>query len=162
MSGVREHLERQGVTFEPIAHKQTYTSIAEARVLGINAAEVIKTIAVRVEGGYALMVVPSTCRLDMHLVQDVVNDRHARLATEEELQQRFPDVELGALPPLGSLLGAPVHVDPEVFGHDTVVFAAGSQTESVKVRTADLFQYEQVTTAPLVKHADEREKEWPR
>ena len=37
ISGMREHLERQGVTFEPIAHKQTYTSIAEARALGINA-----------------------------------------------------------------------------------------------------------------------------
>jgi Ala-tRNA(Pro) deacylase len=162
MSGVREHLERQGVTFEPIAHKQTYTSIAEARALGINAAEVIKTIAVRVAGGHALVVVPSTCRLDMHLVQDAVHDRQARLATEAELQQDFPDVELGALPPLGSLLGAPVYVDPEVFQHDTVVFAAGSRTESVKVRTADLFQHEQVTTAPLIKHADEDEKEWPR
>ncbi len=71
----------------------------------------IKTIAVRVAGGRALVVVPSTCRLDLHLVQDAVNDRHARLATEEELQQDFPDVELGALPPLGSLLGAPVYVD---------------------------------------------------
>jgi Ala-tRNA(Pro) deacylase len=162
-TGVREHLERQGVRFEPIAHKQTYTSIAEARALGIDAAEVIKTIAVRIAGGYVLVVVPSTCRLDMHLVQDAVDDRHARLATEAELQHSFPDVELGALPPLGSLLGgAPVYVDPEVFQHDTVVFAAGSRTESVKVRTADLFQHEQVTTAPLIKHADEDEKEWPR
>jgi Ala-tRNA(Pro) deacylase len=162
MSDVREHLEREGVTFEPIAHKQTYTSIAEARALGINATEVIKTIAVRVAGGHALVVVPSTCRLDMRLVQAAVNDRHARLATETELQQDFPDVELGALPPLGSLLGAPVYVDPEVFQHDTVVFAAGSRTESVKVRTSELFQQEQVTTAPLIKHADEDEKEWPR
>jgi prolyl-tRNA editing enzyme YbaK/EbsC (Cys-tRNA(Pro) deacylase) len=55
-----------------------------------------------------------------------------------------------------------VYVDPEVLQHDTLVFAAGSRTESVKVRTADLFQHEQVTTAPLIKHADEREKEWPR
>src|SRR6266571_6773134 len=162
ISGMREHLERQGVTFEPVAHQRTYTSIAEARALGVNATEVIKTIAVRVAGGHALVVVPSTCRLDLHLVQDAVSDRHARLATEEELQQDFPDVELGALPPLGSLLGAPVYVDPEVFQHDTVVFAAGSRTESMKVRTADLFQHEQVTTAPLIKQANEDEKEWPR
>ncbi len=161
MSSVREHLERQGVTFEPVAHQRTYTSIAEARALGVNATEVIKTIAVRVTGGHALVVVPATCRLDLHLVQAAVNDRHARLATEAELQRDFPDVELGALPPLGSLLGAPVYVDPEVFQHDTVVFAAGSQTESVRVGTADLFQHEQVMTAPLIKHADEDEKEWP-
>lgn len=162
MSRVREHLESQGVTFEPIAHQQTYSSIAEASALGINATEVLKTVAVRVAGGYALMVVPATCRLDMHLVQAAVNDRHARLATEEELRTDFPDIELGALPPLGSLLGAPVYVDPEVFQHDTVVFAAGSQTESVQIRTADLFQHEQATTVPLAKHAEEDGKVWLR
>jgi methyl coenzyme M reductase subunit C-like uncharacterized protein (methanogenesis marker protein 7) len=46
--------------------------------------------------------------------------------------------------------------------HDVVVFAAGSQTESVQIRTADLFQREQVTTVPLSKRADEDEKDWLR
>ncbi len=98
----------------------------------------------------------------MHLVQAAVGDRHARLATEQELLRDFPGIELGALPPLGSLLGAPLYVDQEVLQHDTVVFAAGSQTESVQVRTADLLQHEQVTTLPLIKHADENDKDWLR
>ena len=105
MTQVTEHLETHGVPFEAIAHQQTYTSIAEARALGINASEVLKTVAVRVAGGYALMAVPATCRLDMHLVQAAVGDRHVRLATEQELLRDFPGIELGALPPLGSLLG---------------------------------------------------------
>ena len=67
MTQVTEHLETHGVPFEPIAHQQAYTSIAEARALGIDASEVLKTVAVRVAGGYALMAVPATCRLDMHL-----------------------------------------------------------------------------------------------
>jgi prolyl-tRNA editing enzyme YbaK/EbsC (Cys-tRNA(Pro) deacylase) len=37
----------------------------------------------------------------------------------------------------------PVHaqvcVDPEVLSHDTVTFAAGTQTESVKMQTQELF-----------------------
>jgi Ala-tRNA(Pro) deacylase len=162
MSRVREHLDGQGVPFEPIAHQQTYTSIAEARALGIDASEVLKTVAVQVAGGHALMVVPATRRLDLRLVQAAVGDRHARLATEAELQRDFPDVELGALPPLALLLGGPLYVDPEVLQHETVVFAAGSQTESVKLRTADLFQFqqEQVSTAPLTRQADEDDKEW--
>ena len=80
------------------------------------------------------MAVPATCRLDMHLVQAAVGDRHVRLATEEELRRDFPGIELGALPPLGSLLGAPLYVDQEVLQHETVVFAAGSQTESVQIQ----------------------------
>jgi Ala-tRNA(Pro) deacylase len=152
MTRVTEHLESHGVPFEPIAHQQAYTSIAEARALGIDASEVVKTVAMRVAGGYALMAIPATCRLDMHLVQAAVGDRHVRLATEQELRQDFPGIELGA----------PLYVDQEVLQHETVVFAAGSQTESVQVRTADLLQHEQVTTVPLIKHADENDKYWLR
>ena len=163
MTQVTEHLPARGVPFAPIAHRQACTSIDEARALGIEASEVVKTVAVRVAGGgYALMAVPATGRLDMHLVQAAVGDRHARLATEQELRRDFPGFELGALPPLGSLLGAPLYVDQEVLQHETVVFAAGSQTESVQLRTADLLQHEQVTALPLTKQADENGKDWVR
>ena len=162
MTQVTDHLEAHGVPFEPIVHQQAYTSIDEARALGIEASEVLKTVAIRVAGGYALMAIPATCRLDMHLVQAAVGDRHVRLATEQELLRDFPDCELGALPPLGSLLGAPLYVDQEVLRHETVVFAAGSQTESVQLKTADLLRHEQVTAVALIKHADENDKEWLR
>ena len=81
MTQVTEHLQTLGVPFEPIPHPQADTSIDEARALGIEASEVVKTVAVRVAGRYALMAVPATGRLDMHLVQAAVGDRHARLAT---------------------------------------------------------------------------------
>ena len=97
----------------------------------------------------------------MHLVQAAVRDRHVRLAAEQELLRDFPGIELGALPPLGSLLGAPLYVDQEVLQHETVVFAAGSQTESVQVKTAGLLQHEQVTTLPWIKHADQNGKDRP-
>ncbi len=160
MMQVTEHLQARGVPFEPVAHEQACTSIAEARALGIDAGEVLKTVAVRVTGGYALMAVPATGHLDMHLVQAAAGGHHVRLATEQELLRDFPDIELGALPPLGSLLGAPLYVDQEVLQHETVVFAAGSRTESVQVKTADLLRHEQATTVPLVRHADEDHKDW--
>ena len=162
MTRVTEHLQSLGVPFAAIAHQQAYTSIDEARALGIDASEVVKTVAVRAAGGYALMAVPATGRLDMHLVQAAVGDRHVRLATEQELRRDFPGFELGALPPLGSLLGAPLYVDQEVLQHETVVFAAGSQTESVQIRTADLLQHEQARTLPLIKQSDENDKDWVR
>lgn len=161
MTQVTEHLRARGVPFEPIAHQQACTSVAEARALGINASEVLKTVAMRVGGGYALMAVPATGQLDMRLARAAAGDRHVRLATEQELLRDFPGIELGAMPPLGSLLGAPLYLDQEVLRHESVVFAAGSQTQSVQVKTADLLQHEQVTTVPLIKHADEDHKDWP-
>jgi Ala-tRNA(Pro) deacylase len=162
MTQVTEHLQTHGVPFEAIAHQQAYTSIDEARALGIEASEVLKTVAVHAAGGYALMAIPASRRLDMHLVQAAVGDRHVRLATEEDLLRDFPDFALGALPPLGSLLGAPLYIDQQVPQHETVVFAAGSQTESVQLKTADLLRHEQATALPLIKQADENDKDWVR
>lgn len=39
---------------------------------------------------------------------------------------------------MGSLLGLRMFVDPEVLEHGIVVFAAGSQTEPMRMRTKDL------------------------
>lgn len=155
MSLVTEHLQRQGVAFETIPHSQAYTSIDEAKALGIDADEVLKIVVLDTEAGHALVVVPGGRRLDMKLVKRAVADKHVHLATEEEVERDFPEYELGALPPLGSALGAPTFVDPEVLDHDTVVFAAGVQTESVKVRTADLFKDEPVTLTPLTRRPPE-------
>jgi prolyl-tRNA editing enzyme YbaK/EbsC (Cys-tRNA(Pro) deacylase) len=83
-----------------------------------------------------------------------LGDRHARLASEEELGRDLADYQLGALPPLGALVGASVYVDPEVLRHDTVAFAAGTQTESVKLRTEELFGGEQARTVPLVRQPE--------
>ena len=159
MSIVTEHLEQQGIAFELIPHQQAYTSAEEARALGIDAGEVLKTLAVRTSSGYALAVIPASRRLDLHLVRDALGDRHARLASEEELGRDFADYQLGALPPLGTLMGVSVYVDPEVLGHDTVAFAAGTQTESVKLPTRALFGGEQATTVPLVRRSDRGDDE---
>jgi Ala-tRNA(Pro) deacylase len=158
MSLVTDHLTGRGTAFESIAHARTFTSIEEARALGVAADEVVKTVAIATARGQALAVILASRRLNMRLVRRVTGDHHARLATEDELQAQFGDYELGALPPLGSLLAALTYVDPEVLQHETVVFAAGSQTESVKARTQELFRDEQVTVAPLTtqpEHADE-------
>ncbi|MGH2572998.1 MAG: aminoacyl-tRNA deacylase [Actinomycetota bacterium] len=158
MPTVADHLKKRGLSFEQVPHEQAYTTIDEAKALGIAADEVVKTVVLKTASGHALAVVLGARRLNMKLVRRALGDNHARLATEEDLEREFPGYELGALPPLGSLLGIPVYVDPEVLGHETVVFAAGSQTESVKMRTEDLFREEQVNIVPLTGQAEEDEE----
>jgi Ala-tRNA(Pro) deacylase len=154
MSAVTEHLQQRGSAFELLPHRQAYTSTDEARALGIDAGEVLKTLAVRTGPGYVLIVIPASCRVDLHLVREALSDHQARLASEEELARDFSGYQLGALPPLGALVGSRMYVDPAVLEHDLVVFAAGTQTESVRMRARELFASEQVTTVALVKQAD--------
>jgi Ala-tRNA(Pro) deacylase len=154
MSPVTALLEERGIPFEALSHPRAYTSISEARALGIPADEVLKTIVLDSAKGHVLAVVPGGRRLDLRLVHQALDDNHAALASEDELQRDFPDFELGAFPPLGELAGLPVYVDPEVFEHDTIVFAAGTCTESVKARARELFPEGSVTVAPLSRHPE--------
>jgi hypothetical protein len=76
-------------------------------------------------------------------------------APAERLQEgQLHADQLGALPPLGALLGVKVSLDPEVLRHDTVAFAAGTRTGSVKLPTRELFGREGATTVPLVKRPE--------
>jgi len=147
MSAVTERLTKLNVPYEVIAHEQAFTSTEEALALGVSPDDVVKTIVLDTPSGHALAVIPGSRRLDIRAAERAVDAKHVRMATEREIEKGFPTYELGAVPPLGSLVGAPTYVDPEVMRHDTLVFAAGTQTESVKVRSEDLFRSEPMTVA---------------
>jgi Ala-tRNA(Pro) deacylase len=151
MSLVTDYLDKRGVAFEVVAHRRAFTSLQEARELGVAADEVLKTVAFRTRGKYVLAVVPASRRLDLRLVRESLDDPDVRLASEAELAADFPGYELGALPPLGSLLGVRLLVDPEVLGHETVLFAAGTETESIRVRAGELFRDEPLTLRQLTR-----------
>jgi len=155
MSVVTEYLEEHGVPYEVIEHPRAYTSVDEARAMGIDADEVVKTVVVDSGARHVFAVVPGSRRLDMRRVRDALGDPHAHLATEDELAEDFPTFELGAFPPLGAIARAETIVDPEVARHETVVFAAGRQTESVRVQTAQLFRDEAVQFMDLTREPGE-------
>lgn len=139
MSNVTEHLERQGVAFEVLPHEPTMTSVAEAHALGVSEDEVVKTVVLDVRTGHAFAVLPANCRIDLAKIRTAINSRHVDFASEEEIARDYPEFELGAIPPLGALVRTPLIVDPGVLEHDEVVFAAGTKSESVRMRTQDLF-----------------------
>lgn len=153
MSVVTDHLTKRGLAFEVLSHDEAFTSVDEARALGVQADEVLKTVCLDTASGHALAIIPASRRLHMKLFRKAVGDPHVSLATEDELEHDFPEFELGALPPLGSLLQVPTYVDTEVMSHDRVVFAAGKQNESVKIRTEDLLRSEEVTVLPLTRQS---------
>jgi Ala-tRNA(Pro) deacylase len=156
---VQEYLTEQGVVTEELRHEATHSAGGEAARLGLSLDEVAKTVVLDTERGHALAVIPASERLDMALVHRATGDNHAALASEEELQQDYPDYELGAFPPLGSLLHAPIYVDPKVMRHDRIVFAAGRADTSLRALTEELFRVERPTVVTLTRELDEKERE---
>jgi Ala-tRNA(Pro) deacylase len=60
-----------------------------------------------------------------------------RLATEDEVGKLFPDCELGAMPPFGSLYGLSVYLDSSLAGEPFIAFNAGTHREVIHMRTAE-------------------------
>jgi Ala-tRNA(Pro) deacylase len=156
MSVVTEHLEQLGIRFEVLPHPPSTSALGEALVLGMDADEIVKTVVLDVEEGHALAVVPASSRVDLDLVRESLGDRHARLASEDEIAADFPEFELGAFPPLPSMLHLPVVIDPTIFDHRRITFAAGVQKASVRTSPDGLFTGASITIAPITARSDDR------
>lgn len=150
MSLVIDYLEARSIPYEVLRHDPTTTALEEARSVNVDADHVLKAVVIDAKGRHVVAVIPASRRLDLRLVREALDDPAAHLATEDELQGDFPTIELGGAPVIGWLLDSETLVDPSVLERDTVVFAAGTRTESVRVRTVDLFRGEHAAFVPLV------------
>lgn len=134
---VKEFIDNAGVSYETLEHPRVFSSIEEARALGMEADEIVKTLVITVRGELALAMVPGGQKIQNHKIREIFGSKHARLATEEELQRDFPQFELGAVPPLPQLLGLRGYADRELLNHDTIIFCGGTHTDSVRMNCAD-------------------------
>jgi Ala-tRNA(Pro) deacylase len=130
---VSEHLDAEGIAHEIVEHERALSAASEAIASGVRPDNAAKSVLLRGEGGYTLIVIPASDRLDLAKVAELLDTSRAatRLATEDEMAADFPDFELGAIPPLGEMLPAPEIVDRRVLDHERVLCNAGDHTHSV-------------------------------
>jgi Ala-tRNA(Pro) deacylase len=139
MTLVIEHLERRGTPFLLLPHRPVETSLAEARALHLTPDHVGKVVVLVIDTGPALAVLPADARLDLEAAGRALETTAVRLATEDEIARHFPEFELGAIPPLASLLHVPVVVDTEVARRPSITFPSGSRCGSVATTPAVLY-----------------------
>jgi Ala-tRNA(Pro) deacylase len=137
---LEEELDRAQVDFDLIEHRRTEKAGDEARAIGVPPDRVAKTIVLASGEHYVRAVVPASGRLDLQKMRQLLDDKKARLASEEELVLAYPMYELGAVPPFGIPTGDRVLLDRRLAQHDSVVFEAGSHRESVRLKTVDLIR----------------------
>ena len=128
-----------GIEFELLRHRRTTSAAGEARVLGMRAQTVAKTLIARDdEGGCVRAVIPASCRLDLARLAQAVHAEAMWLLSEEELVLAYPQFELGAVPPFGGPAGDRVVVDRRVTECEHVVLDAGEHDTSLRLRARDL------------------------
>lgn len=144
-------LDESGARYDLLAHAHTETALAEAEVLGVDAAEVGKTLVLTAPDGYVRAVVPASCRVDVRKVRELVGGgkKRVHLATEEDLTRDYPEFDLGAVPPVGGGRQDRVIVDRRLADRESVVLEAGSHEQSVRIPTAELVRVAHAEVADI-------------
>jgi len=129
-------LETRGVPYRSVSHTADATSQMTAAHTHTPGRQFAKTVIVRVDGEFAMAVLPAHLRVDLEKLRKWLNASEVRLATEEEMARLFPDCEIGAEPPFGNLYELPVYVSP-LLSHERITFHGGSHEEAVEIRYED-------------------------
>lgn len=137
---IRDYLDSHGVKYYIITHSMAFTAQEIAASVHISGHELAKTVIIRVNGRLAMAVLPASYKVSFRSLSEVVGTDDIALAHEEEFQFRFPECEVGAMPPLGNLWKMEVFVAAKLAKNEEIVFNAGSHTELIRMAYADFEQ----------------------
>ncbi len=134
---LKAFLDKNDIRYVIISHSRAYTAAATAAVTHTPGKEIAKTVMVKIDGNLAMCVVPGSRHLDLKALEEELGARQAKLVTEDEFKSVFPDCELGAMPPFGTLYGLSVFVDSKLEEDPEIAFNAGSHRELLRMQFAD-------------------------
>jgi Ala-tRNA(Pro) deacylase len=134
---LQEFLDEHQVKYVVISHSRAFTTQEVAAATHIPGKELAKSVIIEIDGTPAMAVVPGSQKVDLDLLRDAVGAHQVTLAKEATFKDRFPECDLGAMPPFGNLYGMPVYVADSLTEDEEIAFNAGSHTQLVKLSYRD-------------------------
>ena len=146
-------LDENRVEYTHHSHPTAYTAREVASVEHVSAHKIAKTVVFFSENGYGMAVLPGDSMVDLQSLRTLLGVSRLRLATESELNDLFPDCELGAMPPFGVLCDMPVFVDGSLTSEEVIAFNAGTHRDVVHMRFQDFERLVKPKIVTLGRHA---------
>lgn len=136
-----EFLDGNHIKYVNVTHSTAFTAQDVAQSAHIPGKEMAKTVIVWMDGAMAMVVLPASSMVDFNKLKEASGAKSVELASESEFKDRFPECEIGAMPPFGNLFNIRVLVDKTLSDDKEIAFNAGSHRELVRMSYAD---YEQL------------------
>lgn len=131
------HLKQRGIPFDLHKHPPALTAQELAHREHVSGYMVAKPVVVMGRSAPTMCVLQAPRKLDLRRIGDILGDPDVRLATETEMMDMFPDCELGAEPPVGSMFGMQTIMDSKLKEDDVLVMQAGTHTDAIRIRRED-------------------------
>jgi Cys-tRNA(Pro)/Cys-tRNA(Cys) deacylase len=148
-------LEREGVphTLHPYEHDPTAGlsfGMEAAATLGLDPAQVFKTLVADVDGRLTVAVVPVDRQLDLKALARAVGGKRAALALPPAAE-RATGYVVGGISPLGQKQRLDTVVDDSALAFDVVYVSGGRRGLDIGLAPADLVLLTGATTASLAR-----------
>lgn len=147
---LKELLDKNKIRYTAMTHSPAYTAQAAAATLHVPGKELAKTVVVKAGQDTVLAVLPASYHVNLKKLSELLG-KPARLASEQEFADLFPDCELGAMPPFGVLYGLPVVADKVLTEDEEIVFNAGTHRDAIRMRFED---FERLTKPKIASFAE--------
>ena len=160
-SGTRavEALRRTGIAYELHAYippgrhgaardARPQYGLEAAAALGLDPAQVCKTLVVSADGALVLAVVPVDRTLDLKGLASAVGARRAELA-DPRAAERATGYVVGGISPIGTSRRLRTVVDARAAAHPTIHVSAGRRGLQVSLAPGDLIRLTGALVAPI-------------
>ncbi len=119
-----------------------------AQALGLDPAQVFKTLLADVDGALTVAVVPVDRSLDLKALAGAVGGKRAAMA-DPAAAERATGYVVGGISPLGQRRQLATVVDASALAFPTVLVSAGRRGLDVELAPADLVRLTGAATAPI-------------
>ena len=147
---IKKFLDSRDVPYRHFTHPQAFTASETAQAQHVSGRELAKSVVVKVDDRLILAVIPANDRLDVEKLSHLVGAASTRLAREDEFEGVFKGCEVGAEPPLGKLYDVPVWLDVSFEDHASIIFNAGTHTDTIQMSVRDFEKVEEPKIGRLV------------
>lgn len=138
---LQNFLEKNKIKYKAIAHKTVYTAYDLAQTLKVKLQEIAKTLVIKTDKGYALVVLPASMMLDMAKLKKNLKAKKVEIVKEGIMKSIFK-IKPGTVTPFGSLHKVQVVMDKNLAKAKEIIAGAGSYTDSIKIKIADFLKTE--------------------
>jgi Ala-tRNA(Pro) deacylase len=134
---LKAFLDENKVKYISIQHSSAYTAQEIAAIAHIPGKDLAKTVIIKIDGKMAMAVLPASYKVSFDNLKSALGVNEVRLAYEQEFMDKFPDCEVGAMPPFGNIYGLEVFVAESLAEEEEIAFNACNHTELIKMSFSD-------------------------
>ncbi|MCH7492695.1 YbaK/EbsC family protein [Patescibacteria group bacterium] len=139
---ILNHLDKNKIKYEIVEHRKVFTAYDLAQTLKHKLQEIAKTLLVKADKEYYLVVIPAHFKLDLTKLKKLLKVKKIQIAKEGEMKKKF-NVKPGAITPFGTIHKAAVVIDRTLLNAKEALFGAGSYTESIRMKVKDFIKLEE-------------------